>query len=150
MVRYLDAGTAYGFRVHVTRVLQQPELLVFTSVPASAETRALRREERIPCMIPCQVAGAGREPAAGLLLDLSASGCQLAVCPESRAPDADAVLTLSLSVPGSGESLELSGRVRRHQVREASHRLGLQFDEAGAPAARQALDAVRSLAAMLQ
>ncbi|HKK23417.1 MAG TPA: flagellar brake domain-containing protein, partial [Pseudohaliea sp.] len=56
MVRYLEAGTAYGFRVHVTRVLQQPELLVFTSVPVSAETRALRREERIPCMIPCQVA----------------------------------------------------------------------------------------------
>lgn len=152
MVRFLEGGTAYGFRVHVTRVLQQPELLVFTSVPASAETRVLRREERIPCMIPCQVAGAGGEPAVGLLLDLSASGCQLAVSPETAAPDADAdaALTLSLALPGSGETLELSGRVRRHEAREAGHRLGLQFDEAGASAALQALEAVRSLAAMLQ
>ncbi len=150
MVRFLEAGTAYGFRVHVTRVLQQPELLVFTSVPASAETRALRREERIPCMIPCQVAGAGGEPANALLLDLSASGCQLAVSPEIPAPDADALLTLSLSLAGSGEPLQLSGRVRRHQAREVGHRVGLQFDEAGASAALQALESVRSLAAMLQ
>lgn len=150
MVRYLEGGTAYGFRVHVTRVLQQPELLVFTSAPANAATRALRSEERIACMIPCQVAGAGPEPVTGLLLDLSASGCQLAVSPDTPAPDVDAALTLSLALPGSGEPLELSGHVRRHQARETGHRLGVQFDQAGAPAVSRALEAVGSLAAMLQ
>lgn len=150
MVRYLEGGTAYGFRVHVTRVLQQPELLVFTSAPSHAATRALRREERIACMIPCQVAGAGPEPVIGLLLDLSASGCQLAVSPDTPAPEANPVLTLSLALPGSGEPLELSGRVRRYQARETGYRLGVQFDPAGAPAVSQALEAVGSLAAMLQ
>ena len=52
--------------------------------------------------------------------------------------------------PGSGEPVELSGRVRRHQARETGHRLGVQFDQAGAPAVSRALEAVGSLAAMLQ
>ena len=147
MVRYVEAGTAYGFRVHVTRVLQQPELLVFTSLPAIAEARSLRSEKRIPCMIPCLVAGSGLDGARGLLLDLSSCGCQLALHREVPAPELDAALNLSLAVPGV--ELQLEGWVRRIQHREAGHRLGLQFaPEADAP--RQALEAVEAFSGLLQ
>ena len=146
LVRYLENGTAYGFRVRVLRVLQEPELLVFTSFPDSTQAHSVRSEERIACMLPCCVELGGDPAGSGLLLDVSPSGCQLALPLERALPEEGTQLALSLTLPDSAEPVRLVGDVRRTQSRQAGHRVGMQFHENAATV----VEAVRRLTALLQ
>jgi hypothetical protein len=100
ILRYLHKdGVLRGFHSVVDAVLYKPERLLFARYPQSVESLSLRKEDRVNCFVRARVAPAkGGAEAAGLLLNISRSGCRLTL---AQAPD---------PLPVVGQALVLTSR----------------------------------------
>lgn len=101
ILRYLHKdGVLHGFHSTVDAVLFKPERLLFARYPATVESLSLRKEDRVNCFVRARVApAAGGAEAPGLLLNISRSGCRLALGPQPLDP-----------LPAVGQALALTSR----------------------------------------
>lgn len=88
ILRYLHTdGVLHGFHSTVDAVLFKPERLLFARYPTTVERLNLRKEDRVNCFARARVAPAsGGAETAGLLLNISRSGCRLALGPQPPDP----------------------------------------------------------------
>lgn len=135
ILRYLHAGVVCAFPALVLTMTVAPEHLLFVSYPRADRVRKhpLRSAERLACTLPCRLTHAG-VTRAGLVVDLSETGCQCLL--RSDAPAADALATataeapevsLQLSVLDEPRQATVAGTVRRNSSGERCLRLGIEF-----------------------
>lgn len=129
LVRCLYDGTVYGFRTTVTRLLTEPEYLLFVLYPHAVEQVSVRRDPRLHCRIPCETELTGADSRT-LMMDISASGCGLAgrVADADNPPAPGAPVSVTLPVPGGGPPATLSGQLCRVGVDDERWEGGVRFD----------------------
>lgn len=130
ILRFLHEGVVYGFRTAVSRLVTDPEHLVFVHYPRLVEHVSVRREPRTACCMPCRVAYDGSGPQPGLMLDVSAAGCRIVgqFEREEAAPSAGCQVTVILALPDRTEPFQALGVVRRLD-RDEEWVLGIAFDQ---------------------
>ncbi|EHJ49417.1 type IV pilus assembly PilZ [Solidesulfovibrio carbinoliphilus subsp. oakridgensis] len=127
IVRYLHEGTVVGFSARIIKWIQVPFPLVFLTYPARLESHDLRRHPRVSCCLPGK-AGLGGAAVAGMILDLSLSGCQFSVLHDEKTPAVaiDDKVGLSCALFGA-PSPELSCSVKRVALSGRRLEIGLKF-----------------------
>ena len=123
VVRYLHKGVVYGFKCTLISLIEEPVPLMLLSYPEEIETVALRKHDRITCLIPATVQVDGRS-CKGAIVDLSLGGCSFAcpISPENELPRIESGIdaVLSFQIPGSQSerTMELGiVNVRRNELR---------------------------------
>ncbi|MEA5090158.1 flagellar brake protein [Solidesulfovibrio sp.] len=139
IARYLHEGTVIGFSAKVIKWIQVPFPLIFLTYPPRLESMDLRRHKRVSCCFPGQ-ARLGEASLAGMVLDLSLSGCQFSTIVDGPPPPirVDDVMELKCELFGAGTDARIPCAVMR--VSASGHRLevGLKFRTLP-PAARDSL-----------
>ncbi|PWG64274.1 PilZ domain-containing protein [Sediminicurvatus halobius] len=129
LVRCLYDGIIYGFRTTITRLLTEPDYLLFVLYPHTVEQVSVRQYPRLPCALPCDIDLAGAAQQA-LMLDISAAGCGLAgqVASKDEAPAAGSPITVQLPLPGTQPPVSLTGELCRIGVEASRWEGGVRFD----------------------
>lgn len=129
LVRCLYDGIIYGFRTTITRLLTEPDYLLFVLYPHTVEQVSVRQYPRLPCALPCDIELAGAAQQA-LMLDISAAGCGLAgqAASEDEAPATGSPITVRLPLPGTQPPVSLTGELCRIGVESGRWEGGVRFD----------------------
>lgn len=131
VIKYLLEGTVYGFKSNILNYITRPAPLLFFTYPDSMEKLDLRKSSRIDCnmegMIFTMDDGKGRDC---LVLNVSETGCQVAVRIKSRDPlskveaGSDMVLAMQL---GTKTHLKLPVSIKNVTREKGTIRLGCMF-----------------------
>ncbi len=111
-IRYMHAGTIFGFQSRVNNVIHNPEKLVFIEYPEKIENHDLRAHKRVDCFLPANVIVAGTI-IDGNIIDISRSGCKFSV--ENPQVENSVVLQVgneidvSFQLPGVEKKLNVKG-----------------------------------------
>lgn len=112
VVRYIHDGRAFAFQSVLLGSIKDPVPLLILNCPRVLEIHSLRGEDRINCRLPSEVV-AGEENLPGVVVDLSASGCQFWTgAEEVQALAEGAVIELALSLPGRSEAVHVPAGIR--------------------------------------
>lgn len=115
ILRFMHEGVVYGFRTAVSRLVTDPDYLVFVRYPRFIEQVSVRRERRMSCRMPCLVTLDSGVARPGLMLDVSSAGCRvIAQLNQAEAvPPEGFPVTVTLALPDQAEPLHAVGEVRR-------------------------------------
>jgi putative nucleotidyltransferase with HDIG domain len=130
VVRFVHAGTIYGFQAEVLNYVTNPLHLLFISYPHKIETINLRKNPRIDCFLLAE-AEVQEQKCEGVILDLSVGGCKFVI----KRSDTSSILALQLDEPitlrtellGDRNGVTLPGMVRHVNLDENRIELGIQF-----------------------
>ncbi len=125
IVRYLHEGTVVGFPARIIKWIQLPFPLLFLTYPARLESHDLRKHRRISCCLPGR-ARIRDAAAAGMILDLSLSGCQFSVLRDEQVPAVDIDDRVGLSCALFGD---LACSVKRVALSGNRLEIGLKFQD---------------------
>nr|WP_280712743.1 flagellar brake protein [Desulfobaculum xiamenense] len=136
-VRYLHEGQVFGFGSEVLWNLTAPFRLLFLRYPKTIETLNLRKAQRVDCFLPVQVGSGEGEgqyvQSGGMMLNLSAGGCQLVLdsAEDAEMPSfaVDSRLDVSFTMVGSDRSIKLTGKVKNVSLHRSRMYLGVMFHE---------------------
>lgn len=136
VVRYVvegDAGQVIAFRVKVLKLLSKPSGLLFTSFPQTMQSIGLRSEKRaqpgIAVAVKSPLFGEESEDATGIIVDVSAKGCRVAMPINPDWPVLPPEEHITLIYVGDGNDIELSATVKNNKVEQDYNYYGLQFDD---------------------
>jgi c-di-GMP-binding flagellar brake protein YcgR len=127
--RYAHQGTIYGFRTRVKSHALQPRPTMVLARPVTIGTLRLRRDDRVPCLIPT-TARVGERSLAGMIVDLSRNGCRFAFEPAPGEVPALAdgeEVELRFPLFHLDERKTLSGAVRSLTTEDGAVRAGVEF-----------------------
>ncbi len=128
VLRYLHAGSVYGFSARVLIALAAPRRCLILEYPQRVEEHNLRQNRRAACNLPCTVVREqGRH--AGIISDISEAGCRAqiyGIAEETTFAIGERV-KLETQFPGSPGSYELVGEVRNTTADSDRHALGMRF-----------------------
>lgn len=137
-VRYLHEGQVYGFSSEVTWNLTAPFRLLFLKYPRNIETLNLRKAQRVDCFLPVDVGHSGEgeqySSTSGMMLNLSAGGCQLVIDgsrDDTTLPtySVDELVDVSFTMVGTDKSLRLKGKIKNISLHRNRMYLGLMFND---------------------
>lgn len=145
-IRFEDEGVIYGFDSPVQNALKQPAPILFVAYPKDFQVHALRRYQRVKCLIPTVVEGETFSRS-GLLRDISAGGCLFVTT--SNGLDINAASkgdSVELSLPVQGVRMEkYTAEIRSGKVEEGMLTLGLAFHgESGGGAIARFVERLRT------
>ncbi len=151
-VRYIHEGQVYGFKSRVQNYYVTPHRLLFLAFPKTIERLNLRHTQRVDCFIPAELElpGSVVPPFKAMMLNLSTSGCRLALdATNQRLPgfEVGSSLRLAFKVVGTDLDLDLECQVQSVDADGARMFLGLSFtglEEAGLVAVQSYVDSVSS------
>jgi c-di-GMP-binding flagellar brake protein YcgR len=130
-VRYMFAGSVYGFQSTVLHFVTKPSPLLFVKYPKTIEIIGLRKTKRVDCFFP-GMAKVQEKELQGALVDISTGGCKFSIDTSGEAivpqMEMGENITLSFQLIGSPQPHSFQAKVRsisREQVRVV---LGIQFD----------------------
>ncbi|MCX5807642.1 MAG: flagellar brake protein [Proteobacteria bacterium] len=130
VVRYLHKGVVYGFKSNMISLIEEPIPLMLLSYPEEIETVALRKHDRINCLIPATVQVDGQSYK-GAILDMSLGGCSFVytTSPESESSQVQKGVDAVLSIQIPGSQSERTVELGIVNVRREGHKItmGSQF-----------------------
>lgn len=137
IVRYWHAGKMIGFRSEVRVSVLQPVPLWFLAFPAKVEEVAVRKHVRVPSQEPLLLLRTDMPPVAGqavlgpvtggILLDLSESGCCVALMTNHATLCPGTAIRLEFDLPGIGHVSNLAGIVKNVAVQPERCVVGIEF-----------------------
>ena len=130
IVRYMCAGTIYGFQSTILGHMEQPVQFLILSYPKEIEQHDLRRFKRVECLLPAKCA-ISLVDYPGMIVDISLGGCKFL----STIDEEDILLDgnleeevrLSFELPGTSGSQSTQGRIKSVRWDGAKLELGIQF-----------------------
>jgi c-di-GMP-binding flagellar brake protein YcgR len=139
-VRYVDGGNAFGFESELLAVADEPAKLLYIAYPTHIIRKSLRSSRRMECHLPAQVflrdPETGEETPLGeaVIVDISRTGCGFAMAGESRDEAVTGVrigdiVVLRFPLPGTENTIALSGKAKRIQRDAERTNAGIHFDE---------------------
>jgi c-di-GMP-binding flagellar brake protein YcgR len=149
VVRYMTAGTVYGFESKVITLSLQPAKLLFLVYPEKIQTCEIRKHARFDCTFYCRAVVSG-STCRGIITNISLGGCQYVTdqLDEEKASRIKLEEKLLLNFQTlDGHSIEsLAGEVRN--VRRNNHRveIGVRFMDMAEDVKNTLIDGMKSLA----
>ncbi|MCL2103064.1 MAG: flagellar brake protein [Syntrophorhabdaceae bacterium] len=133
-VRLVSQGELCGFQSPILTHVANPSLLLFLEYPETIEKLVLRRDKRVQCVLPALL-NSRHGDANGIIVDLSRSGCRIAVdtqdCTEFRQTVLEDTLTLRAPLNPDGAPVSVTCTVRNVSSDANRMQLGLSFTDAG-------------------
>ena len=153
-VRYLHEGNVYGFETKILSVAMAPFRLLFLQYPYMLETLNLRNSQRLDCYLPASIK-LGEEWVVGLILNISAGGCQLALEAKKgqKLPPvtADDQIMLEFKMFGTEQPIMIGGMARNVNLSNTNRlTMGVKFDDLSEYAEKIISDYLRSVAEYLK
>lgn len=115
IIRMVQDGSAIGFESSATHMVKEPVGLYFFAMPASVESVALRKTERMDVFVPCEIRHemTGKSSGdtmilQGYLTNVSSGGCRVLT---KRPIPLDSAVRLSFNLPLEKHLYTLSGNV---------------------------------------
>ena len=138
-VRVLTASGVATFQAKVLKVHFTPFPYVVTSYPEAVVFHVMREHERVDTQLICSATNISRpvtgepRPHAGVVKNLSASGCQVEAAPDIADTGDRLRLGFKLEAAGDEHVLSLSAEVRGIKTygEQGKRRYGLKFTELG-------------------
>jgi len=129
VVRYIHAGSVYGFQSTTLGTIAEPVRLVFIAYPKIVAEHNIRTDKRIECVLPATVT-VGEEALEAVILDVSQGGCRLSLSepPADSGIRVGSELAIAFALPGIEGRLEVEGKVRNVRQDERGLELGVQFE----------------------
>jgi len=131
-VRLVSNGELCGFHAPIIAHTVNPALIVFLEYPSTIEKLALRQHKRFRCILPVQL-HSPHGNAKGVIIDMSRSGCRVAVdtgdCQALRQTVLEDKLTLLAPLTHDGVLTSASCTVRNVSSESDQLQLGLSFTE---------------------
>jgi len=130
-VRCVSAGSVWGFKSQLTRVISTPTQLLVVKAPSEIENCSIREQKRINCMLPCRIT-VDSSTKSGVLDDLSEGGCRFSVRTSEDdpfSPEPGSELKLECQFPGMEGDQVLSGCIRHVDTDVNRCNLGIQFSD---------------------
>jgi c-di-GMP-binding flagellar brake protein YcgR len=149
VIRYMTAGTVYGFESKVMALSLQPAKLLFLVYPEKIQACEIRKHARFDCTFYCRAVVSG-STYRGIITNISLGGCQyvsdqLDEDNASKMKVEDKLLLTFQTLDGN--SIEsLTGEVRN--VRRNNHRveIGVRFIDMTEDVKNTLIDCMKSLA----
>lgn len=136
-VRYMYAGKLIGFRSQLRMMVRQPLPLWFLAFPTTIEQVPVRKHVRVPSQEPLVLLRtednqpAGRDVlgsiAGGILLDLSVSGCCVALTARHADVSPGTTVRLEFDLSGIGHVSNLAGIVKNVTPHHDRLHVGIEF-----------------------
>jgi c-di-GMP-binding flagellar brake protein YcgR len=130
-VRYMYAGSVYGFHTTILHFITKPSPSLFLTYPKSIEIIELRKGKRVDCFFP-GLAKIQDKELQGAIVDISTGGCKFSIdtSGEVRVPPMEVGenFNLSFQLIGSPQPDTFPGRVRSISREQGKVVLGIQFD----------------------
>jgi hypothetical protein len=136
-VRYWYAGKLIGFRSELHMTAAEPLPLWFLAYPTTVEQVPLRKHVRVPSEEPLLLLRADRPPSAGgavlgpvaggVLLDLSESGCRVALTTDHADVIPGTSIRLEFDLAGIGHVTNLAGIVKNVAHQTDRLHVGIEF-----------------------
>jgi hypothetical protein len=151
VVRYLYKGVVYGFKSNMISLIEEPIPLMLLSYPEEIEAVALRKHDRINCLIPATVQVDGQSYK-GVILDMSLGRCSF-VCttsPESESSQVQKGVDAALSIQIPGSQSKRTVELGIVNVRREGHKItmGSQFKNLDADASNTIESYIQTMAAL--
>jgi c-di-GMP-binding flagellar brake protein YcgR len=131
IVRYIYAGSVYGFSSTVLHFITKPSPLLFLNYPKSVEILELRESKRVDCFFPGRMKIEEKD-FQGTIVDISAGGCQFSIdaSGDVKVPQMEvgAAIDLSFQLIGSQRPLAALGKVRTVSRGQGKVVVGIQFE----------------------
>lgn len=149
VLRYMAAGTVYGFESKVIALAFQPARLLFLTYPVKIQSCEIRKHARFNCVFFSRVTLAGRE-CPGIITNISLGGCQFVTdqLDEERASQIKIEDPIALSFqPLEGKAVSaLPGEVRNVRRGERRVEIGIRFLSPGNDLKDTLAECIRNLA----
>jgi Flagellar protein YcgR/PilZ domain len=132
VVRYVYAGSVYGFETSVIDAITTPVRVVFLTCPKVVNERNIRSSRRIETLLPARIT-VGDKTAEGTVTDISTSGChfrikvQKGAAPFAAKKEIDKDMELSVQLPGVPGELSIQGTLKNERKEEGTVELGIAF-----------------------
>ncbi len=126
-----DAGQVIAFRVNVLKLIAKPSGLLITSFPKSVESIGLRSTKRAQLGIAITLTSdvyPDDEVVSGIIVDISAKGCKIALQIKENWPVLLDDAPVSLDYAMDGKSVSLEARVKNHKIEKDIVYYGIAFD----------------------
>lgn len=138
IVRYVlegSSGQIIAFKAKVNHIQSKPSSLFFTTLPQSLQSLGLRAEKRASPGIAAEISfGEQKEALKALIVDVSQSGCRVAIEPEllsdRPAEELESGSPITLCVDLSDKTLILKGVIRNAKKEAGYLYYGIQFESA--------------------
>lgn len=130
VVRYVYAGSIYGFTSVVLAYTLKPALVVFINYPTSVESMSLRKAKRLQCFFPAKVK-IGAEGHRAVIVDISMGGCRIHVehgADESLLQSRGRTVSLVFQLTGLAEEQAIGGRIQNVKSEGMIAEIGIAFD----------------------
>ena len=129
--RFLHEGCVYLFDAKIVDSMARNSYLLFLDYPRKMRRHELRACARISTYIKA-LAKKGETPQRGVIIDLSAGGCQFIVDASSKLEAdnmLDSTIELSFLLTDDGREVHLPSRVVKTKFEGNRVRMGIQFDQ---------------------
>jgi c-di-GMP-binding flagellar brake protein YcgR len=131
-VRFMHEGHIFGFSSEVLWVMAAPFKLIFLRYPYEVEALNLRAGQRVDCFLPTSVR-CGEEWLSGVVVNLSAGGCQVVLDAKAGQPlptlAVNSGLVLEFRLAGSDKSVMVGGGAKNISMSENRLYLGVKFED---------------------
>ena len=131
IIRYMQKGTIFGFKSHISHVITNPAKLIFIEYPKRIESHDLRGHKRLDCYLPANVR-IMNSTIAGTITDVSKEGCHFII--EKAKVENSLILQIgneigvSFQLPGVAEKLTVAGKQKNIKKDRDSVNIGIEFN----------------------
>ena len=152
LVRYIHQGEIFGFKTTVIGTISSPFKLTFIACPIRVERINLRKTARVDCHIPATLT-TGDRPLAGMILDISASGCRFSTRTQSDEATlhvpVETAVSIAFPLLGQEGTVKVQGKVKN--VHQDGNRLvsGIVFSDLDPEMSKRIADYVKAVAGYL-
>ncbi|WP_334014229.1 flagellar brake domain-containing protein [Alteromonas sp. S167] len=126
-----DTGQVIAFRVKVLKLISNPTGILITSFPKKIESIGLRSVKRsqlgVSIDITCE-ALPDEEGVAGIIVDLSAKGCKVALQSKAELPVLEDDTAVDIAYSLDGKEVKLAAVVKNYRVEKDVAYYGLAFN----------------------
>ena len=147
-VRYVYAGTVYGFQSSLLGYIVKPDNLIFLSYPEKVEDYDLREHRRIDCVFPA-TAVIREQAYRGAIVDISTRGCKFSTrtyTEKDRPPiRVGEAIQIDFQLLGTVGTHSLIGKARNINLDDQKMDIGVEFDKTDTEVKDKIEDYVKSV-----
>ena len=131
-----ETGEIVAFKAKVKAITMSPIHAVWLLFPGNLQAQSLRAEKRSQIRVPCELsqakekAGQSSAPLAiGMILDISVSGCRVAVARKGHEKIDHKQVNVHINAPGQDNHFNFASEIMNVRMDEVHFYYGIRFTE---------------------
>jgi len=125
-----ETGEILAFKGKVKAITMSPIHAVWVLFPDVIQLQSLRANKRSQVRVPCELHSAKQgRLATGVVLDISASGCRVAVVRKGNPKVENKAISLEINAPGGNSDFDIKSEIMNVRMDETHFYYGLRFED---------------------